>query len=275
MFTSFFFSKTKLFYFRVLVNLDVAGPGGKELLFQTTPEHSWLMDAYVKSVKNPFATVIAEEMYQNGFIPSDTDFSVFRRHVGPRLPAYDLAHIRNGYVYHSKHDGIENIDMGSLQSTGDNMIALLKELDGREELEMENDDVSGDKYVFYDFFGTFLIFYTRSIGIAINSIVFCLILALGMLSMYRINKHEQLSYTSIVIEYFVGVLIQIVGICLGFAFVLFFAWMLNKIDKPMAWFSNSWMLFGTYFLQFFLINAICSSVYVRFRKQVSVSRVVS
>lgn len=253
-----------------MINLDAAGPDGKELMFQTSPEHPWLMDAYMKSIKNPFATVIAEDIYQNGFIPSDTDFSNFREFVGERLPAYDLAHIRNGYVYHTKHDKIENIQMGSLQSTGDNLLGLLKELDHRAELDDDSKTTSSDeKYVFYDFFGVFLIFYTQSVGTGINITVFCVTLLLILLSMYRIKACEQLSYKNITLEYLFAIVLQTMGICLGIGFVVFLAWFLNAIDKPMTWFSNYWILFGTYFLQFFLINAMISSVYLRFRKTVS------
>lgn len=253
-----------------MINLDVAGPGGKELMFQTSPEHPWLMDAYVKSIKNPFATAIAEEIYQNGFIPSDTDFSNFRQFIDERIPAYDFAHIRNGFVYHTKHDRIENIEMGSLQSTGDNLLELLKELDNRKELDANHTDTnSADKYVFYDFFGVFLIFYTQNVGTGINVTVFCLILLLVLFNMYRIHTNEQLSYKTIIFEYFIAIVLQMVGICLGFAFVIFLAWLLNAIDIPMTWFSNYWILFGTYFLQFFLINAIISSAYLKFRKNVS------
>lgn len=248
--------------------MDVAGPGGRELMFQTSPEHPWLMDAYVKSIENPFATAIAEEIYQNGFIPSDTDFSNFREFVGPRLPAYDLAHIRNGFVYHTKHDGMENIELGSLQNTGDNVLGLLKELDNRKELEDSKIDIDSEKYVFYDFFGTFLICYTQSIGIGINITVVCLVLIIVGFGMYRM-KNEQLTFINIIFEYFIAIVLQLMGMCLGLAFVLFFAWFLNVIDYPMTWFSNFHLLFGTYFLQFFLINAMISSAYLKFRKNVS------
>ncbi|XP_063697598.1 endoplasmic reticulum metallopeptidase 1-like [Culicoides brevitarsis] len=254
---------------KLLINLDVAGPGGKELLFQTSPEHPWLMDAYFNAIKHPFATVIAEEIYQNGFIPSDTDFSNFREFVGPRLPAYDLAHIRNGFVYHTKHDGIENVDLGALQSTGDNLMGLLKELDSREELEREysEDDVNKvEKYVFYDFFGTILIFYTTSVGMGINISVFCVLMILIAYSMYRMHFYEQISYLNVFLEYLIAVVLQVLGICLGLAITVFMAWFFNAVDYPMTWYSNFHLLFGIYFLQFFLINAMITSGYLKFRK---------
>lgn len=63
---------------RAYMNYDSDGSGGREVLFQVAPNNSWLLDYYQKSSMHPFATVIAEEMFQANFIPSDTDFRIFR-----------------------------------------------------------------------------------------------------------------------------------------------------------------------------------------------------
>lgn len=62
---------------KVVVNLDSMGAGGKIILFQTGPEASWLVE-YYKSVPHPCGQAAGEEIFQSGFIPSGTDFSVFR-----------------------------------------------------------------------------------------------------------------------------------------------------------------------------------------------------
>lgn len=63
---------------RAYINLDSAGSGGKEMLFQVSPKHAWLVDYYKSSSMHPFATVMAQEMYQASLVPSDTDFRIFR-----------------------------------------------------------------------------------------------------------------------------------------------------------------------------------------------------
>jgi hypothetical protein len=42
------------------------------------PEHPWLVAAYADSVPHPFGSVIGQEFFEMGLIPSDTDFRIFR-----------------------------------------------------------------------------------------------------------------------------------------------------------------------------------------------------
>lgn len=63
---------------RAYINMDSAGSGGREMLFQMAPNNSWLVDYYRKSSLHPFATVMAQEMFQANLMPSDTDFRIFR-----------------------------------------------------------------------------------------------------------------------------------------------------------------------------------------------------
>lgn len=42
------------------------------------PENPWLVQAYVVAAKHPFASVVAQEIFQSGIIPADTDFRIYR-----------------------------------------------------------------------------------------------------------------------------------------------------------------------------------------------------
>lgn len=91
------------------------------------------MKYYHKSVPCPYASTIAEELFQNNFIPSDTDFRIFRDYGG--VPGLDMAHSYGGYTYHTKFDSYKNIPQGSYQLTGNNILALTKSLANAPELD--------------------------------------------------------------------------------------------------------------------------------------------
>lgn len=113
--------------------MDSAGNGGREILFQSGPNHPWLMRSYRRAIKHPYGSTVAEELFQNNFIPSDTDFRVFRDHG--HVPGLDMAYTYNGYVYHTKYDRAEIFPRGSFQNTGDNLLSLVREITNAPELE--------------------------------------------------------------------------------------------------------------------------------------------
>lgn len=126
-----------------------------------THETGWLLKAYKES-PHPYGNVLAEEAFQFGLIPSDTDFRIFRDFKG--LAGLDIAFIKNGWVYHTKWDKLSEIPPGSLQHMGDNALAMVKYLGNLDLTEHS----SAEQMVFYDVLGAFMITYSKTVGIVIN-----------------------------------------------------------------------------------------------------------
>ncbi|MBC7543291.1 MAG: M28 family peptidase, partial [Candidatus Sericytochromatia bacterium] len=87
-----------------VVNLDAAGAGGRPLLFRIGGDQRALAQAYGGSAVAGRTTVLAQELFATGLIPSDTDYKVYHEEHG--LPCLDVAMYRDGYGYHSSGDGM-------------------------------------------------------------------------------------------------------------------------------------------------------------------------
>ncbi|XP_055036290.2 endoplasmic reticulum metallopeptidase 1 [Misgurnus anguillicaudatus] len=153
---------------RAFVNLEAAGVGGKEVVFQTGPENPWLVQAYVRAAVHPFASVVGQEVFQSGVIPSDTDFRIYRDFGN--IPGIDLAFIENGFIYHTKYDTADRIHTDSIQRAGDNILAVLKHLVMSEELGDSSQYRHGNM-VFFDLLGVVVVAYPAWAGTIINYMV--------------------------------------------------------------------------------------------------------
>lgn len=63
---------------KAFINMDAAGSGGREVLFQSTKRNQWMMNYYNRHAPHPMSTSLGEEIFQSGAVPSDTDFRIFR-----------------------------------------------------------------------------------------------------------------------------------------------------------------------------------------------------
>ncbi|XP_068620663.1 endoplasmic reticulum metallopeptidase 1-like, partial [Battus philenor] len=139
---------------RAFVNLEACGAGGREVLFQAGPHDPWMLEVYAGAVPHPFASSLAQELFQSGLIPADTDFRIFRDFGG--LSGVDLAWSSNGYVYHTRLDTAERVPLAALQRTGDNVLALLQGLLGSPQLEREAERGAGTP-VYFDVLGVVVV----------------------------------------------------------------------------------------------------------------------
>uniref|UniRef100_A0A182JYN7 FXNA-like protease n=1 Tax=Anopheles christyi TaxID=43041 RepID=A0A182JYN7_9DIPT len=227
---------------RAFLNLESAGSGGKELLFQSGPQHPWLIEAYARAVRHPFGHAIGEEIFQSGLIPSDTDFRIFRDFG--HVPGLDFAHIFNGYRYHTRYDSVEFLSPAVLQRTGDNILSMVRLLADGNQLANREDRSEGSM-VFFDFLGIFFISYTAIEGTVLNVVVSIAGLVVGCWSVLSIVGWSH--WRSMGQELLHGFVATLVGAGAGIGFNLATAYgMDSAVNRSMSWYSSCWLVIGLY-----------------------------
>ncbi|KAL9918598.1 endoplasmic reticulum metallopeptidase 1 isoform 3-T3 [Glossina fuscipes fuscipes] len=250
---------------RALINLDSAGSGGREILFQSGPNHPWLMKLYKASVPHPFASTVAEEMFERHFIPSDTDFRIFRDYG--KIPGLDMAHQYNGYVYHTRYDRPKIITRNTLQNTGDNVLALVRAIANSTELE-DTEKFAAGHVVFYDVMGLFLVFYDESMGILLNIAVSLAAVAACICSTKVIASQVDLTVSELIKHITLTSGAQLLAVIVASVLCLLMALVLDGINVSMSWFTFSWLILGLYFCPALFGMFIIPAMYFRFTRDV-------
>ncbi|XP_067931531.1 endoplasmic reticulum metallopeptidase 1-like [Watersipora subatra] len=228
---------------KAFVNLEAAGAGGREMVFQTGPEHPWLVAAYAESAKYPVGSIVGQEVFQSGIIPSDTDFRIYRDYGN--IPGIDIAYTYNGYIYHTKYDLPEYIPEGCIQRGGENLLGLLTTLGNSDRLE-EPGDLKMGKMVFFDVMGFFMIYYPHRIGEVVNSLV---VVAVLLNLFRRLKSFRQSGGTTYLFMKLIGVSYAMHST--GFLFMIgcnLALGLLVGYVRPMMWYTNNWLTFPIYTL---------------------------
>ncbi|XP_054842505.1 endoplasmic reticulum metallopeptidase 1 [Eublepharis macularius] len=226
---------------RAFINLEAAGVGGKELVFQTGPENPWLVQAYISAAKHPFACVVAQEVFQSGIILAETDFRIYRDFGN--IPGIDLAFIENGYIYHTKYDTADRILTDSIQRAGDNILGVLKYLAKSDNLAKTYEYRHGN-VVFFDIFGVFVLAYPARVGTILN----CVITALAVLYLGKKILQPRKRAISYLRELAVAAVFTFLSWFVALAGTLVVAVFISLIGRSLAWYTHfhvSIFLYGT------------------------------
>ncbi|KAM4809607.1 endoplasmic reticulum metallopeptidase 1 [Rhinophrynus dorsalis] len=216
---------------RAFINLEAAGVGGKELVFQTGPENPWLVQAYALAAVHPFASVVAQEVFQSGIIPSDTDFRIYRDFGN--IPGIDLAFIENGYIYHTKYDTSDRILTDSIQRAGDNIFGVLQYLTSSHQLADSSQFRHGNM-VFFDVCGLFVLSYPARVGTIINYITAAFVLFyLGK----KIMKYKR-GGTNYAKDLLFGLFITLVSWISALVTVLIIAVIVSLAGRALFWYTH-------------------------------------
>lgn len=107
----------------VLLNWEARGVGGPSLMFETSRNNARLVETFAEAVPHPRGDSSMVELYR--MLPNNTDFTPL---VGAGFTGMNFAYIERSSRYHTADDSIANLDRGSLQHHGSNMLALTRAL---------------------------------------------------------------------------------------------------------------------------------------------------
>ncbi len=107
----------------VVVNLEARGTAGPSLMFQTSRDDAWLLDAWAPRASRPFTSSLFSTIYR--LMPNDTDLTVF---LNRGVPGMNFAFIEHPSEYHTPLDSLAESSPGSLQHHGDNALAAVRGL---------------------------------------------------------------------------------------------------------------------------------------------------
>ncbi|KAJ6669537.1 hypothetical protein lerEdw1_000085 [Lerista edwardsae] len=245
---------------RAFLNLEAAGVGGKELVFQTGPENPWLVQAYISAAKHPFASIVAQEVFQAGVIPADTDFRIYRDFGN--IPGIDLAFIENGYIYHTKYDTADRILTDSIQRAGDNILGVLKYLAKSDYLAKSHEYRHGN-VIFFDVFGMFVLGYPARVGAIMN----CIITALTIIYVGKKILQSRKRAISYLKELAIAFGFTILSWFATLVAILIVAAFISIIGRSMSWYTHfhvSSFLYGTAAVaQLTLVHTLLKTFYYR------------
>ena len=106
----------------LVVGIEMRGGGGPSMMFQTGADNGWVIDAFRRANPHPAANSIAFEIYER--MPNDTDFTPFKEEGRQGL---NFAGVARAHVYHQVYDSPENLDEGTVQHHGSQVLAMLRE----------------------------------------------------------------------------------------------------------------------------------------------------
>ena len=106
----------------LVVSIEMRGGGGPSMMFETGAENGWVINALRRANPHPAANSVGFEIYQR--MPNDTDFTPFKE---AGIQGLNFAGVARAHVYHQVYDSPENLDEGTLQHHGVQVLAMLRE----------------------------------------------------------------------------------------------------------------------------------------------------
>ncbi|MGH2601893.1 MAG: M28 family peptidase, partial [Dehalococcoidia bacterium] len=205
----------------VFVNLEASGTSGPSILFETTEDNAWLIEAYRTHAPKPVANSFFDAII--GLTSQNTDLNVFEEHG---LSGINFAFVADHAHYHTPLDNLANLDPGSVQHHGDNALAAVRAFAG---LDLANPPAGSDAFV--DLLPGFVVQWPESLTVWIA--LAAVILLLGVAT--RLIRRGQLTLRALLWGLLVFPLGVLVAAVVGFAWAMAIS---ALTGAPVPWYAN-------------------------------------
>lgn len=191
----------------IVLNFEARGSSGPSVMFETNDQNERLAVEFAKGTSNPIAHSFIFDLYQ--IMPNDTDLSIYKP---AGMYGLNFGFFVGLFGYHTPEDTVENLDMGSLQHHGENMLNLVHHF-GNMNLIAQDDG----KSLYFNAIGKKILTYSEKLVLPI--MFFVIILFFITLFHGFIRKKLNLARTvlgflvfllTIALAYMIGVLLLVI-----------------------------------------------------------------
>ncbi len=130
------------------INVEARGTSGPPFLFETSHGSRWLIPIVARALPHPASTSLFATIYD--LLPNDTDLTIYKR---AGRAGINFAYLGDGTQYHTPLDNFANVDPGSVQWRGAQVLAMVRAF-GNARLDATPDDA-----VWFDVFATFVVWW--------------------------------------------------------------------------------------------------------------------
>lgn len=106
-----------------VINLEARGSSGRAVLFETGPGNAALLSTFAKLAPQPLGNSLTGFVYR--YMPNGTDFTVPAQ---KGIPGLNFAIIGSQIDYHAATASVANLDPGSVQHMGAQVLPLVRQL---------------------------------------------------------------------------------------------------------------------------------------------------
>ena len=121
--TAFFADHPLAGHVGFIMNLETRGGGGRAAMFETGADNGGAIDLYRRTAVRPSANSLSVFVYKH--LPNDTDYTVAK---AKGIAGLNYAFIGRQFDYHSPSSTVANLDQGSVQHIGEQVLGTARAL---------------------------------------------------------------------------------------------------------------------------------------------------